>query len=101
MNIEDQKGFGVSEAMESLASGKSWMLEDDDYDTLQWFEEDSLPPTKEEVEQEIVALYQKAEIARAQRKQEELEKEMTKQSAIEKLAKLGLTAEEAKAIVGL
>ena len=83
MNIEDQKGFGVSEAMESLAGGKTWMLENDDYDTLQWFEEDSVPPTKEEVEQEIIALYKKAEIARAQKEQDEKEKEMAKQSAIE------------------
>jgi transposase len=101
MNVEDQKGFGVSEAMESLARGKSWMLEDDDYETLQWFEKDSNPPTKEEVEEEILNLYQQAEEIKLQKAQEQKNKEVAQKSAIDKLSNLGLTEEEAKAIIGL
>lgn len=37
----------------------------------------------------------------ASRKAEELRKEEAKQSALAKLAKLGLTEEEAKAVIGL
>ena len=100
MNLESKK-FGVSEAMESLAKGKSWVLKNDDYDTLEWFELDSLPPTKEEVKQEILNLHIRAEQEIAQKEEEKKQQEKAKLSALQKLSKLGLTEEEAKAIVGL
>lgn len=100
MNLESKK-FGVSEAMESLAKGKSWVLKNDDYDTLEWFDLDSLPPTKEKVEQEILNLHIRAEQEIAQKEEEKKQQEKAKLSALQKLSKLGLTEEEAKAIVGL
>ena len=55
-----------------------------------------VPPTEEELEEKKQwALEDK------QRKQEEQAKEEAKLSALDKLAKLGLTEEEAKAIVGI
>lgn len=55
-----------------------------------------VPPTKEEIaEQETLVLINE------QRKQEQQAKEDAKMSALEKLSSLGLTEEEAKAIVGL
>ena len=55
-----------------------------------------VPPTETEIaEKEQLMLEDE------QRKQEEQSREHIKISALEKLAKLGLTEEEAKAIVGL
>jgi hypothetical protein len=101
MNVEDQKGFGVSEAMESLARGKSWMLEDDDYETLQWFEEDTNPPTFEEIQHEITRLHNEYDQKVIEQEQELENAKNARESAIQKLSALGLNEEELKAIIGL
>lgn len=73
--------------------GKTWSIVESDYDTLNW-QDESTKPTQQElddmwqsVQQEII--------------DEESAKETAKQLALEKLAKLGLTPEEVKIIVGL
>ena len=55
-----------------------------------------VPPTKKQIEET-----QKLELEYEQRNQENQAKEEAKLSALDKLAKLGLTEEEAKAIVGI
>jgi hypothetical protein len=55
-----------------------------------------VPPTKKQVEET-----QKLELEYEQRNQENQAKEEIKLSALDKLAKLGLTEEEAKAIIGV
>lgn len=55
-----------------------------------------VPPTKEEIAEQEQRILEDQE-----RRQQEQAKEEARISALEKLAKLGLTEEEAKAIVGL
>lgn len=55
-----------------------------------------VPPTKEEVAEQKQRVLEDQE-----RKQQEKAKEEAKASALVKLAKLGLTEEEAKAIIGI
>lgn len=55
-----------------------------------------VPPTKEEIAEQEQRILEDQE-----RRQQEQAKEEAKISALEKLAKLGLTEEEAKAIAGV
>ena len=55
-----------------------------------------VPLTKEEIEER-----KQLEIQNQQRKQEEQGREEARTSALNKLAKLGLTEEEVKAIIGI
>lgn len=96
-----QKRFGVSEALESLARGKNWMLENDDFATLQWFEEASEPPTLAEVELEIIRLHKEYDTRILLEEEQATKSKIARNSAIEKLAALGLTEEEARAIIGI
>lgn len=92
--------IGVSEAMESLARAKNWMLENDDYETLQWFETESEPPTYEQVQAEILRLRDERETKLFQEKQEIEMAALARESAFAKLSKLGLTEDEIKAVIG-
>ena len=82
-----------SQVLTSRYSGKTWTMADFDYDTLEWLDESPKPTREEldvlweEVHAEVLAEFQA--------------KESVKQSALAKLAKLGLTEEEAKAVIGL
>lgn len=72
--------------------GKQWALNGDSYDGLDWL--DSSPkPTQSELD----ALW---ESTQAQAEAEKTQAEATKQSALAKLAALGLTQDEVKALVG-
>jgi hypothetical protein len=72
--------------------GKSWLLNNDDYSTLQWLN-DSPKPTQAELD----ALW---ESTQAQIETEKAQAESIKASALAKLAALGLTQDEVKALVG-
>lgn len=96
-----EKIFNIANALHSLVPGANWKYNDEDFSTLEWLSDDVIPPTKAEVEQELQRLqyeYDQEQLA----KQEELaNKEAARQSAIAKLAALGITEEEAKAIIGV
>lgn len=96
-----QKRFGVSEALESLARGKNWMLENDDFATLQWFEETCEPPTLAEVEAEIIRLHEEYDTKILREEEQATKSKIARDSAIKKLSALGLTEEEAKALIGI
>jgi hypothetical protein len=93
--------FGVSDALESLAYNKKWTLENEDFSTLQWFEEDSEPPTEEQVNQEIVKLSQQESERSQAEKNAEIERQKAIESATEKLSKIGLSLEEIQAVIGI
>lgn len=91
----------IVDALASLAPGEGWIIVDEDYDSIQWSRTDMELPTKEELELETVRLTQLEEQKQLQIQAELDAKESAKQSALAKLAKLGLTEEEAKAVIGL
>lgn len=72
--------------------GKEWSLDGDSYDGLTWFS-DTPKPTQEELD----ALWESTQAAVAANAQAEID---TKASALAKLATLGLTEDEVKALVG-
>ena len=72
--------------------GKSWSLNGDDYEGLTWLDE-SPKPTKDELD----ALWESTQATLLAQKQAVID---TKASALAKLAALGLTEDEVKALVG-
>jgi hypothetical protein len=54
--------ISIGDAINSLTSNCSWSCEEDDYSTLQWFSEDVVPPTQEQVEAEIARLQAEQEL---------------------------------------
>lgn len=91
----------LADAIHSLAFGASWVYEDEDYSTIQWLSDDIKKPTKKAIEAEILRLTQAAEVEEAAKLEAEAATQAAKESALAKLAKLGLTQEEAKAVIGL
>ena len=71
--------------------GKEWSLDGDSYDGLTWFS-DTPKPTQEELD----ALWESTQATVAANAQAEIN---TKASALAKLAALGLTEDEVKALV--
>lgn len=73
-------------ALESLRPKAQWSIHGKSYADVVWLDEDTVPPTEEEIQAEIVRLQNK---------------ELTdKEEAQAKLAKLGLTTDDLKALLG-
>ena len=72
--------------------GKQWALDGNDYDGLQWLDT-SPKPNKDELD----ALWESTQATVAEQKAQAI---AVKQSALAKLAALGLTEDEVKALVG-
>jgi sugar-specific transcriptional regulator TrmB len=89
----NEKPLDYGDALFSLCPNATWVIEDNDLENIRWESEDPMP-TKSEIKKELERLIDKKNTLIAQ-------KEAAKESAVEKLAKLGLTEEEAKAIIGL
>lgn len=88
-----ERPLDYGDALLSLRPGASWVVEDGDLDNIKWMS-DEPQPTKKEIEEELERLIQEKNL--------ELEsRENAKESALAKLALLGLTEEEAKAVIGL
>lgn len=83
--------MNITKAILSLRPGALWSMHDNDYNKLEWLDEEQTKPTKEELEEEVVRLKnaQEAELAAIA---------TAKQSALNKLMALGLTEEEALAL---
>lgn len=77
--------MNIAKALISLRPGKEFVFNDDDLSTVRWSEEGVTTPTFEEVEAELARLAQ-----------EEADK---KAAAETKLAALGLTADDIKALL--
>ncbi len=73
-------------------AGKSWTLNGDSYDGLTWLDT-SPKPTQAELD----ALWESTQATVAAQKQAAID---TKASALAKLAALGLTQDEVKALIG-
>jgi multidrug efflux pump subunit AcrB len=78
-----------------MNTGAQWTLRGDTYEGLEWHDEVIPKPTEAEIN-EAIANIPNVEEANLKAWQD---KDMAKQSALAKLAKLGLTEDEIKAIV--
>jgi hypothetical protein len=81
-----------SKILSTNYAGKSWSLDGDSYNGLTWLDE-SQKPTQAELD----ALWESTQATLAEQK---AQAEATKASALAKLAALGLTQDEVKALVG-
>jgi hypothetical protein len=95
------KRTDMAAALNSLTPNAMWVYFDEDYDSIEWNSEDIVKPTKKEVEAEIKRLSDEAEAERLLAEQTEQAKQAARESALAKLAALGLTQEESKAVIGL
>jgi hypothetical protein len=77
-----------------LRPGKEFSITNNDISTIQWNTTDVLPVTQEEIDNKIQELEDQEEAERLQK----IEKV---NSAISKLESLGLTVDEAKAVIGI
>lgn len=96
-----EKVFTMVHALKSLAPNALWAFEEETYESLEWRDEVIKKPTKKAIEAEILRLTQAAEAEEIARLEAEAATQAAKESALAKLAKLGLTQEEAKAVIGL
>jgi hypothetical protein len=91
----------IAAALHSLRPGSLWQYDEENMSSIVWLSEDIEKPSDEEILAEIVRLQVEYEAEEQRLAQQEIERELAKQSALTKLAKLGLTEEEAKAVIGL
>ena len=82
----------TAEAVMSLRPNIEWSMNGDDVEGIIWHTEGVEPLTQAEVEAEMVRLEKEAEDKAAS-------KEALRQSAMQKLAALGLTEEEVKVVI--
>lgn len=88
------KPIDFSDAINSLCPGAEWKIEDNNLENIEWFSSDIDMPSI----QDIVLEKERLEQVRVD---EIAQKEALRQSAIEKLSLLGLTEDEAKALIGV
>lgn len=51
-----RRRHGVTSAISDLRPGSGFVVRDENYETLEWFDESTAPPTEEEVQARIVEL---------------------------------------------
>jgi len=83
----------VQQAVMSLRPGTEWTMSGDDVESIIWHTQDVEPLTTKEVQAEMQRLEQEEINAEAERI-------AAKESAMQKLAALGLTEAEVNAILG-
>ena len=82
----------IVKALYNLNTGAQWTLRGDTYADLEWHDEHIPKPTEEEINQAI------ADLPRMESQRQE-KQASAKESALAKLAKLGLTEDEVKALI--
>jgi hypothetical protein len=96
-----EKTFNLADALQSLVPNGAWSYENEDYSTLVWESIEFECPSEEAVIAEKARL-QNEHDAFIVAEQEQIAKVIEdKKSALAKLSKLGLTEDEAKAVIGL
>lgn len=79
------------DAIHALAPGAEWKFTNDDLDSLEWFSPTIPQPSKK-------AILDQAKIEEEQELQERENRQMARESALAKLAAIGLTEEEIAAL---
>lgn len=82
----------IAQAIQSLKPGAEFSYQNEDYATIQWNVLEGAAPTAKQIADEIKRL--EAEVL-----QQENAKTAAKQSAMDKLTALGLTADEVVALI--
>jgi hypothetical protein len=95
------KVFNIADALQSLTPNASWRYEDENYGSLEWYSEDIAKPSLKEVNLEIDRLTAEQEQKQIELAALDAAQQAAKDSALLKLQRIGLTEEEAKAIVGV
>lgn len=72
--------------------GKEWRMADETYESLEWLDDSPLP-TREELDSMWESVHEEIQA-------QAIAAELAKESALAKLAKLGLTPEEIQALLG-
>ena len=83
----------IADAIRSLAPNAEWSVEDENVENVIWLIAPDVIPTPAEILDELEKLKAEAENAEARLEADRL-------SAFAKLAKLGLTENEARAVIG-
>jgi len=83
----------IVQALLNISNGAQWTLRGDTYADLEWHDEAMPKPTEEEVNQAV------ADLPRIE-SQKQQKQASAKESALAKLASLGLTQDEVKALIG-
>lgn len=94
------KQFNMIHALDSLTPGALWSFEEETYESLVWLDDLQEKPTKEAIEAEIVRLTEEYLIQKQAELEAQIAAQSAKESALAKLATLGLTEEEARIITG-
>ena len=76
-------------AIENLTNGAGFMIWNDDYLTIQWVDFDGTPPTQAEIDSEIARI----------KKQEATDEKNAALAKSDLLARLGISADEAKLLI--
>jgi len=84
--------INFAKAIQNLKPGCEFRFENDDYSTIEWIVIEGNPPTLAQVNAEVARLENEAATAEAA-------KIASKQSAMDKLTALGLTADEVAALI--
>lgn len=95
------KSVNIAHALHSLAPGSSWKYNDEDYSTIEWFSDDITMPSELDVLAEIERLQKQHELEQEAIAKVASDKEVVRQSAINKLSKFGLTIDEINAVIGI
>jgi hypothetical protein len=94
------KKMDIANVLTAKYSLSFWSLSENDYNTLEWFSETE-KPTLEELILHDAQMSIDIEVEKIAEDDILITKKLLTQSAIKKLEKLGLTTEEAQAIIGL
>ena len=92
--------FDITHALKSLHPEAEWEYHYDD-ESLIWLSPEIEQPTQGEIEKEISRLIDEAIAEEIAKEEQVLARQAAKESALAKLALLGLTEEEAKAVIGI
>lgn len=99
------KKITIIDAIHSLCPDALWIIRGEGnteagYESLEWASDEIKMPSKQEVDDEVARLIQDYENDLAQETNIAKKLEDDRKSALSKLARLGLTEDEAKAVIG-
>jgi hypothetical protein len=91
----------IAAALHSLRPGSLWQYDEENISSIVWLSEGIEKPSDEDILAEIARLQTLYDEEQELLIEQETKREDARKSAMEKLAKLGLTEEEARAVIGL
>lgn len=90
----------IQTVLTRIRPGAEWTLDGDSYEGLTWLD-DSPKPTAEEIDEAFPVVAEQLAAEALAAEAEAQQREEQRASAVAKLAALGLTEEEARAVIGV